>query len=204
MTNLSWLPALAEVAALLVAARTLVVDPRRRRDLLTLVLAAGALAAPMLVLSPFGPRNFLPGYLLLSAAALVLFRELQERRVETAGEPADPTVRSRLLTQVVAVGAAVVVVAILCQYLVVYRVIHKEVDRRVSYFTASANNGVPRVYNYTLPFQNYVHQPDPTPGLWARRFKAYYHLPAGLRIILMDRYANTGITSHTSKSGDDK
>ena len=76
VTNLSWLPAFAQLAALLVAAKTLVSDSRRRRDLLALVLSAGALAAPMVVISPYGPRNFLPGYLLLSAAALVLFAEV--------------------------------------------------------------------------------------------------------------------------------
>ena len=45
MTNLSWLPAFAQLAALLVAAQTLVSDSRRRRDLLALVLSAEALRA---------------------------------------------------------------------------------------------------------------------------------------------------------------
>ena len=52
-------------------------------------------------------------------------------------------------------------------------------------------HGKTRVHDKTLPFPEYVHRPDPTPGIWARRYKRYYGLPSDLRIILKDRYANT-------------
>ena len=194
VTNLSWLPALAQLAALLVAAQTLVSDSRRRRDLLALVLSTGALVAPMVVISPFGPRNFLPGYLLLSAAALVLFAEVHQRLSGTSAESVAAPAGPRLLRQVAATAAGVVVIVTLCQYFVVYQVIHQKVEHRVGHFSEAARDGKTRVHDKTLPFPEYVHAPDPTPGIWARRYKRYYGLPSDLRIILKDRYANTEIT----------
>ena len=91
-------------------------------------------------------------------------------------------------------GGGVVVIVTLCQYFVVYQVIHQKVEHRVSHFSEAARDGKTRVHDKTLPFPEHVHAPDPTLGIWARRYKRYYGLPSDLRIILKDRYANTEIT----------
>lgn len=43
------------------------------------VLAVGLLCGPLLFVTPIGPRNFLPPYVLLSLIALLLYREARER-----------------------------------------------------------------------------------------------------------------------------
>ena len=175
----SWIAALAQLVAILLTARTLIQDTARAVTVGVLGMSVLVLVAPMAVVTPFGPRNFLPSYLLLVLVALLLLAELLERS------------SAPVLTRLTAGLGAVVALATISSYFAVYVVIHREVEHRADYLRNAADEGFPYAYVYTLPFQDHVHNPDPLPqGGQQKRFKRYYGLPLNLEIRLVDRYAN--------------
>lgn len=181
LTGWAWVPALAQFAAILVAARVLVKDRNRS---VTISLLAGSvlvLVAPMAAVMPYGPRNFLPSYLVLVAIALLLLAELEERAA------------SPVLPRVVAGLGAVAVLGTLMGYYSVYSLIHQQVENRSAYLANRAHEGARVASVYTLPYPGYVHSPDPLPGNWEDRFKHYEGLPKRFHIKLVDRYPNTEI-----------
>ena len=54
-------------------------QPRGTAPVWGAVLALGLLCGPLLFVTPIGPRNFLPPYVLLSLIALLLYREAREQ-----------------------------------------------------------------------------------------------------------------------------
>jgi hypothetical protein len=182
LSQWSWIPAASQLAAIVLAAKTLVRDHGRSVSINWLAASVVVLLGPMAVVTPFGPRNFLPSYLLLALVALLLLKELSE----------DPAVR---IVPALAAGlGAVVALATLTSYFAVYVVIHREADRRLDHLREAAQQNVRNPHVYTLPFQDHVHNPDPIPlGGQDGRFKRYYGLPPRMRIHLIDRYANQQI-----------
>lgn len=175
LTPWSWICALPLVVALVLAARSLVIDSTRSRDVVVLTLSAVALAAPMAAIHPYGPRNFLPSYVVLVAVALTLLAEVQER------------VPAPAMARAIAGAAAAVGLVALAGYFAVFAIVHKAADDRVAQIRHQVAKGRTVVWVPTLPFRDYVHVPDPVPGVWEQRYKSFYHLPAGLQIRLIDR-----------------
>ncbi|MET3961412.1 hypothetical protein ABIE44_001346 [Marmoricola sp. OAE513] len=175
LTSWAWIPAGALLVALVLAATTLVQDTVRSRTILALVASAVVLIGPMAALNPYGPRNFLPPYLLLVAIALLFLAEITER----GAAPLLPVA-------VVGTGAATVLV-VLGGYFAVYSQIHHEDVERTNRIREIVDQGQKRIAVFELPHRGYVHNPDPSNRVDMLRFKRFHHLPRDLKIVVVPR-----------------
>lgn len=191
LTEWAWVSSAAMFVGLLLTAWSLVED--RRRAATVAVLAAGVLllAAPMALVTPYGPRNFLPGYLLNVVIALILLAELRGRA------------RSEVLPTVGAVLSTVVVVAVLAHYAAIYAAIHQQSDVRLKAVRDAVARGDRSISVWTLPYPEYVHVGDPVPGVWEKRYLAYYGLPKKFHVELMDRYARRDLERPPARAYSD-
>lgn len=170
LTPWSWVPALALLIAIVLTTLTLVEDSGRRRSIIVSTLSFAVLTAPMAAVSPYGPRNFLPTYLLLVGAVLVLSAELSSRIVAPQWDLA-----------VAGVGAAVLV-TVMAGYFAVYAELHHQVDERVASIRRAAEEGKHSARIQPLGYPGYLHAPDPRNPSHRLAFKRYYDLPLGMRI----------------------
>lgn len=175
LTKFSWIPALGILVALVLAATTLVEDRLRSRVILALTASAVVLIAPMAALSPYGPRNFLPPYLVLVAIALVLLAEI-------SAQVPSPTVSP----VVVGVGLSVSL-AVLAGYFAVYASISSADQERNDRLRQAVEDGRSRVQVLDLPHPGHVHNPDPKNPVDLERFLRYHELPADLKITFVPR-----------------
>ncbi|KHK99471.1 hypothetical protein LK09_02150 [Microbacterium mangrovi] len=142
-----------------------------------LLFAAGLgtvliLVAPLAVVSPLGPRLFLATYCVILVLVNVLFQE--------AAGGLGPVSLSGL-----AAVAGAAAIGLLAGYFVVYSIITVAATHRLEAARAAAAAGKSSVMLRPLPFADYVHHADPTPGtVWEDRYKLYYDLPPGLTITL--------------------
>ncbi|MCZ4498605.1 MAG: hypothetical protein JWQ74_1158 [Marmoricola sp.] len=174
LTPEAWKPALALLVAIVLVAAAAVEDRTRRVTVLVLAAGVVVLVTPLAAITPFGPRNFLPSYALMTGIVLVLLVEVVER-----GLPP-------LAVRAAAGASAVVVVGMLTAYLVVYSSVHSADAERLRELRAAVAQGQGSVRVPALPHHDYVHAPDPT-GELAERYKAFYRLPAGLQITVVPR-----------------
>ena len=182
LTPWSWICGAALLSALLLTAWRVVEDSVRGLEITGMALSVVVLAAPMAAVTPYGPRNFLPTYVLMICIALALLAELLER------EP------SALLTGTVVGLSGAVVLATLTGYFAIYRAIDTAADRRLATLREAVDNGQRQAIVRTLPFREYVHHGDPVPGHWADQYKRFYDLPSWFNIRLVDRNARPGLT----------
>jgi hypothetical protein len=171
----AWLPALALFCSLVLTALLLIEERVRAAMVLALTVAVPVLVAPLAAVTPFGPRNFLPSYLLMAAVALLLLAEARQRMPELV-----------LARVVIGVGAGAVIV-VLANYWAVYRVIDQQADDRARSLQQAAAAGQDHAAVRRLPFPEYMHVPDPTSALGVRKFNAYYGLPPDFRVELIGR-----------------
>lgn len=181
LTRWAWVPALSLFVALLLSARYLITERRRSRMIFGLCLAVLVLIAPMAMVTPYGPRNFLPSYVLVTAIAVVLLAELRARC------PSPTTSGVALALSLTVLGAA------FAGYATTYSMIHHAADQRLDAVRAAVQQGRNSVRVLTLPNPGYVHAPDPTPGVWQQRYKLFYGIPPDFEIRLIDRYARADL-----------
>jgi hypothetical protein len=175
LTSWSWLPGLGLLSSILITAGTLVEDRSRARLIYVLTAATVALIVPMAAVTPYGPRNFLPTYVLMVAIALTLFAEL----VTVVPAPVVSGV-------VIGLGASTVLV-VLAGYFVAYSQLNDANNARVEYLREAASQGKKSPAIFEMPFLGYLHSPDPvTPGQ-QKAFKRFYGLPQDMRIRLFPR-----------------
>ena len=132
------------------------------------------LVLPLAAIRPIGPRNFYPTYLLLLVCLSFMVRELSRRlpsKVDTWVTPLIGTLAASQLVLYFAVYATVTVA---------------EHDRLATIRTA-IEGGARSASIAKLPYPSYVHGGDPTPGVWADRYKLFYGIPKEMSLRLGNR-----------------
>lgn len=183
LSGWSWVPALSMFSAIVLSGLSLVDDRRRATTVVALAVAVVVLIAPLAAVKPYGPRNFLPSYVMMAAIALLLLAEIRSR------------LRSPSIGGTVAVLGGVTLVAVLTGYFVIYHVIAQAGQERLTEIRQAVASGHHSARVYTLPYPGYVHVGDPVPGGWEAEYELYYRIPADFRIHLVDRYARLDLGS---------
>ena len=132
------------------------------------------LVLPLAAIRPIGPRNFYPTYLLLLVCLSFMVREFCRRvpsRVETWVTPL--------------VGA--LAASHLVLYFAVYASITVAEQQRLATVRTAMEAGARSVTIAKLPYPSYVHGGDPTPGLWAERYKLFHGIPKEMSLHLVGR-----------------
>jgi hypothetical protein len=170
LTDWSWVPAGALGAGVLLAATSLVVDRFRARLTMALVVGVLLLVAPMSVVTPYGPRTFLPSYVLMVAIALVLVTELRV------------TMGARSLDRVVTCIGLAGVLVVLSGYWAVYRLVDDAQQQRLDLLHRAERQGRTTVTLPRLPFADYVHHPEPMSDTGLAYFRTRYGVPDKLSV----------------------
>lgn len=166
----SWVSSVGLLVALVCAALFLVVDVERRLTVLALLALVVVLVAPAAVLRPYGPRNFLPSYVILAVIALILVREF-------VGDEARSDVKA-LLT---AVGFVVSTV-VFAGYLEVYSHVNRVDEHRLEVIRTAVEQGKRKVSVPKLPHPEHVHHSDPPNDVYVTRFKRIHGVPESMEI----------------------
>lgn len=166
----SWVSSIGMLIAIVCGAIFLVVDVDRRASVLAMLAMVMVLVAPAAVMRPYGPRNFLPTYVLLAVILLVLVREFM-------GDEA----RSDVKAVVAALGFATGTV-VFAGYVAVYAHIHHVDEQRIDAIRTAVSEGRQEVSVPRLPHPTYVHQPDPVGYRFVARFKWFHHVPETMEI----------------------
>jgi hypothetical protein len=159
------------VLALVVGTCAAVVRERRARTLLILILGALiVLTAPLLVVKPIGPRNFVPTYALLLIAVAVLARHVSR------------VMGSRGLWTI-SVAAAVLAVPTYAARFSVYSEIDHASAVRQARVKIAVDEGRDSVTVKPLPEgRTWLHVPDPGVEPWNTRYKLFYGVPESLTV----------------------
>lgn len=166
----SWVSSLGMLVAIVCAAIFLVVDVERRELILALLALVVVLIAPAAIMRPYGPRNFLPTYVLLAVILLVLVREVM-------GQEA----RTELKTVVAALGFGTATL-VFAGHVAVYAHIDHVDQKRLEAIRTAVAEGKQQVSVPPLPHRGYVHQPNPVNDRFMGRFKRFHHVPDSVRL----------------------
>ncbi len=158
------------VAMLVVTAAALVRDRYRRVCVAAATGSVVLVAAPTAVVQPIGPRLFYPVYVLFLVVVVLLLAEALPERMP------DPVV-PRLATA--ATGCAL---ALLTTHVIVYALIHKAQDARVTTVRQAVDRGATEVAVDPLPFRGAVHGADPVDDVLEGRYKRFYRIPERIEI----------------------
>lgn len=170
----SWLASTGIAVAMVLGAATLVGNRSRRRLIWLLTGAAMVLIGPSAMVVPYGPRNFLPSYLLQTVVVLVFVAELVDRH----GTP--------LLRRAITSVAAFAFVGVMVIYAAVYWQIHEADRARTHELERAVAAGASRVVIAQLPFRDFVHDGDPRTRVRARALLRFLDLPEDLHVIVRD------------------
>jgi hypothetical protein len=160
------------ILLVLVLALSATVLPERRdkADLLLIIGALVTLAAPLLIVKPIGPRNFVPTYAFLLIAVAILGRHAS-RRMGTPGP------------WVIAIAAAALAVPTYATRFAIYDKIDHASAVRQARVKAAVEHGRSSVTVQRLPEGGtWVHVPDPVAEPWNTRYKLFYGVPESLSI----------------------
>lgn len=140
------------------------IDCRKTRDkTLLLMLSIPVLIAPLVVVTPIGPRCFFPPYLMLSGVSVMLLSYLQGRLK-----------LSRDAEKGIAVSMVSVSLASIVFLFSIYSVIHNYDVKRNDYVKKQLDSGFKKVIVYYLPYSSYVWNGDPDSEPWDDRYKRFY------------------------------
>jgi hypothetical protein len=167
--TLNGVAALVLLAVLVLASLLVVQNVQRRVQILVCCGSLLVLVAPLVLVSPVGPRCFYPTYLFFLAIVNLLMKEVL---------PESDDLAVRRLTRVVGVLSA----AAFATFFVIYGIQHNADSERLSQIREQVAAGATAVTIKPLPFGNYVHYPDPKTRLWEFRYELFHHLPLSLKI----------------------
>jgi len=167
--KLGGVAALLLVAALCSIAGSL--SQERRPLLLGSVAAILVLVGPLAFVNPIGPRLFLVTYVVMVVMVNILFQEAAENLGAVA------------MTGLAAL-ATVATVGLLCMYFVIFISNSVVSTTRLAEIRQHVSSGQEEVVVPRLPFPQYMQAPEPSQGVWATRYKLFYHLPQALSITL--------------------
>ncbi|MEB8176612.1 hypothetical protein NGH63_08975 [Staphylococcus xylosus] len=145
----------------------IVVEPKEIKYTLYLLLATILLVcAPLVIVSPLGPRNFYTVYALFVIILLILFSQLN--------------ITGQLWKQIVgvlAIGCATL-------YLGTFFYINQKNETRITQLKEEIKAHPKKEY-YTmekLPFEHYLHHPTPTSTRYQSLFNQYEGIPKDTKI----------------------
>lgn len=156
------------------------IDCRKTRSkTMLLLLCIPVLIAPLLVVSPIGPRCFFPPYLLLMGVCVLIFTYLQKKLLP------DSLVMKR--TGVMLGSVCVLIMSFLFG---VYGVVHWYDVRRNELAKKQAEEGFNTVMMYYLPYTYYVWNGDPDIEPWEEHYKVFHGIneDVKLKFILRESY----------------
>lgn len=163
------------VALYFVSAVTLVlicVDCRKTRSkALFLLLCIPMLVAPLMIVSPIGPRCFFPPYIMLMGVCVLIFTYLQKKL-----SPDELTVKR---TGVLLISACGILMSFLFG---VYGVIHWYDVRRNGFAKKQADEGFRTVVMYYLPYTYYVWNGDPDIEPWEGHYKEFHGIDEDVKL----------------------
>jgi hypothetical protein len=156
------------------AARWLVQERSSAVGLAVVAVSILILVVPLAAIRPIGPRNFYPTYLLFLICLSFMVRELSHRLPSTVASWITPLVG-----------------ALAASYLVLYFAVYASITvaehNRLAAIRMAMESGARSVTVAKLPYPSYVHGGDPTPGLWADRYKLFHGIPKELSVRLENR-----------------
>lgn len=167
--GLSGLGAVLLLAAILLTAQRFVDSAADRWLLWVAGLSVIVLVAPLAVVSPLGPRCFYPVYLIMLVIVSVAIRRMSRDS-------------DRRLAAGLQVVSALGLIGLILTNLVVYGTIASVAATRLADIRAGVEAGRGTVTVARLPFEGWVHAPDPARPPWDERYKLFYGLPPGLVI----------------------
>lgn len=144
---------------------------QRRVLLLACVAATLVLVGPLAFVDPIGPRLFLVTYVIMLVMVNVLFQQAAASIGRTA------------MSGLAAVGT-VAAAGLLCTYFAIFIANAAVSANRLADLRQEVASGQQQVSVPRLPFPAYMQAPEPTDGVWATRYKLFYHLPSDLTITL--------------------
>lgn len=161
----SWVSSAGMLVGLVCGALFLVIDEARRNEILALIALVVVLIAPAAIMRPYGPRNFLPTYVLLAVILLILVREFMSRGV-----------RTEVKAVITAAGLSTAAV-IFGGYFAVYAYIDHVNEDRLDTIRTAVAEGEQRITVPKLPYRYHVHMGDPPNARFVERFKLFHHIP---------------------------
>ena len=142
-----------------------------RRKALFLLLCIPLLLAPLMLVSPIGPRCFFPPYLLAMGVCVVLFSYLKESL-----KP-DEARSKRISAFLLSVSAV-----LLCFLTGVYGVVHWHDVRRNELVKKQVDAGFKTAVMYYLPYTSYVWNGDPDIEPWNDHYRQFYGIDKSVKL----------------------
>ena len=165
----------AIVALYFISAVTVVlicVDCRKTRSkTVFLLLCIPMLVAPLLFVSPIGPRCFFPPYLMLMGVCVLIFTYLQKKL-----RPDAALVKR---TGVLLVTVCGIIMSFLFG---IYGVVHWYDARRNEFAKKQADAGFNTVMMYYLPYTYYVWNGDPDIEPWEGNYKEFHDIDEDVKL----------------------
>ena len=141
---------------------------------LLLLTSIPVVIAPLLVVSPIGPRCFFPPYLLLLVACAVLVGYLQGQiSVKT-------DIEKRIYIYVV-----ISILAMIVFYVVIYGSNHIYDEKRNTYAKKQAEMGHQEIILCELPYASWVWCSSPTYAPLDERYKLFYGIEHDVKLVLL-------------------
>lgn len=140
----------------------------RWRGLFTLGSAA-VLTAPLMVVSPIGPRNFFVIYIFL----LILFAQICK---EIRFQEKKPIRKTLVFTSLALCGASMLF------YIIGFFNVHLMDLQRIDMAHTQAEQGKTTLILPRLPMEDYMHCSTPVNEIFCDRFKLFYDLPPDLKL----------------------
>ena len=130
---------------------------------LLLLISIPILIAPLVVVTPIGPRCLFPPFFLLIALCVLLFSYIQT--TITFNKVTKSSIATVSLTYI---AASLIFLSS------IFTTIHAYDNKRIDYIRRQIDAGYTTVKVCKLPFYDYVWFGDPTPEAWERYFKLFY------------------------------
>ena len=144
-----------------------------KKKIFFLWLSIGILTVPLFVVSPIGGRCFFPCYVMFMFIALILYDYLFNKE--------DFAIKK--------IFCFIIVVCFI--YMVsIYGYVFKIDFEREKYFIEKAKEGEKVIEVVSLPYSDYVWNPDPVENTWSERYKLFYEVDKDIeiKIISLDKW----------------
>lgn len=127
------------------------------------------LAAPLVMASPIGPRNFFPMYVFY----IILFILIYEYLVKSSEKLE------------IAIGKVIVIACVLLSiyYMAIVSFTFFSETKRMKSIDKQVNAEKSEIQLYTLPFAEYYHFSTPVNSVFASRFKLFYGIPQETTVV---------------------
>lgn len=151
-------------------------DKKLRSKAIFLIISIPIIVAPLLVVSPIGPRCFFPPYMLLCMMATLLFEEHLSYKKENAE-----------INKLLSISLAAIILASGIYYCSIYVPIHRYDTARNEYAVSQSQES-DVVTICELPYTSYVWYGDPKEEPWTKRYKKFHHIDENVQFQFVKYY----------------